>query len=391
MAAELAGAVAGEFTGASPATIIHDGLIEQPDQWTLIVRTTLPAHRLVVQDPSYTELYVSRGTAEVGMVTTRRTRTLAWLGAIPHWFYLPELRIDREPWVAVIVWTSPLGCLIAVTGLLLGLLQFRWRRNGQRRIPYVGLMRWHYLTGAIFGVATLTWIFSGLLSVQPFAWMPATGLSVSPNALTAEPLSLANYPPLDAAALNRATDGQMIKEIEFLSIGDAAFYDVRLGGARDPAAQPPLLLDALTMVPRAGNVKKLVERLRNGALTGAAVVDVRVQEVYDSYYYGRGQERPPLPIVRVRFDDPMETWAYVDPATEKVARTVHRYERLERWLFNGLHSLDFRFWYERRPLWDVGMLLLMAGGLASSGLGLWIGAGRVRRAVGRWRRTGQTP
>ena len=73
----------------------------------------------------------------------------------------------------MIVWTSAVGCLIAVTGLLLGLTQFRWRRpsRGRSRIPYAGWMRWHYLTGIVFGILTLTWIFSGLLSVQPFTWM----------------------------------------------------------------------------------------------------------------------------------------------------------------------------------------------------------------------------
>jgi hypothetical protein len=31
------------------------------------------------------------------------------------------------------------------------------------------------------------------------------------------------------------------------------------------------------------------------------------------------------------------------------------------------------------------MIALSLGGLASSGIGLWIGCGRIRRALGRWR------
>ena len=54
-------------------------------------------------------------------------------------------------------------------------------------------------------------------------------------------------------------------------------------------------------------------------------------------------------------------------------------------LLAGLHSLDFAFWRDRRPLWDVGLIALSAGGLASSGIGLWMGLGRVRRAFGRMR------
>ena len=62
---------------------------------------------------------------------------------------------------------------------------------------------------------------------------------------------------------------------------------------------------------------------------------------------------------------------------------MHRLNRVERWLFNGLHSLDFAFWYDRRPLWDAGLIALSAGGLVSSGIGLWVGFRRVRRALGK--------
>ena len=182
---QAARSVASHFSGAPVAAISHVGLVEQPDQWTIYDRSVLPAHRFRVDDGAGTELYVSRRTAEVGMVTTRRERVLAWLGAIPHWFHLPQLRVDRPLWEAVIVWTSAVGCLIAATGLLLGLTRFRWRRSpgAPTRIPYAGLMWWHYITGAVFGAATLTWVFSGLLSVQPFAWMTERGLEVPPAAL----------------------------------------------------------------------------------------------------------------------------------------------------------------------------------------------------------------
>ena len=173
--------VAARFSRTPTAAVHPMGLVERPDQWTLVAREALPAYRFRVDDAAGTELYVARRTAEVAMVTTRRTRLLAWLGAIPHWFYLPALRVDRPLWEAVIVWTSAFGCLIAITGLLLGFTRFRWRPSQRRepRIPYAGPMWWHHLTGLVFGVATLTWVFSGLLSVQPFAWMTLPGLAAA--------------------------------------------------------------------------------------------------------------------------------------------------------------------------------------------------------------------
>ncbi len=48
-----------------------------------------------------------------------------------------------------------------------------------------------------------------------------------------------------------------------------------------------------------------------------------------------------------------------------------------------MHSLDFPFWYYRRPLWDVGVIVLCAGGTVLSVLGVVLGLRRVRRAVAR--------
>ncbi len=405
--------VAARFSRTPTDAVHHLGLVERPDQWTLVAREALPAYRFRVDDAAGAELYagrrtaagaggggrpgaggagagaVARRTAEVAMVTTRRTRMLAWLGAIPHWFYLPALRVDRPLWEAVIVWTSAFGCLIAITGLLLGLTRFRWRPSRKRepRIPYAGPMWWHHLTGLVFGIATLTWVFSGLLSVQPFAWMTLQGVAVPPAALGGGPPVLADFPAIEPSAWAQATAGRTVKEIGLRRIDGAPHYEITLAGG-DAAAQHQgtLLLAADTLAPRTATVgvDQLVERL-GVALPDVTVTDAARLESYDGYYYGRGADGPPLPVIRVRFADPLETWVYVDPADLRVTGSVHRFSRLERWLFNGLHSLDFAFWYDRRPLWDLGMIALSLGGLASSALGLWIGAGRLRRGLGRMR------
>jgi hypothetical protein len=83
----------------------------------------------------------------------------------------------------------------------------------------------------------------------------------------------------------------------------------------------------------------------------------------------------------VKFADPDQTWVYVDPEVSQVVARIHKMDRVERWIYNGLHSLDFSFWYNRRPLWDIGVLTLMLGGLASSAIGLWLGIRRLRRGV----------
>ncbi|HET9359015.1 MAG TPA: hypothetical protein VFO58_04660, partial [Vicinamibacterales bacterium] len=84
----------------------------------------------------------------------------------------------------------------------------------------------------------------------------------------------------------------------------------------------------------------------------------------------------------VKLADPESTWLYIDPRMSRLVGRVHRLDRVERWLYNGLHSLDFSFWYYRRPLWDVGMILLSLGGLASSTVGIMMGLKRVLRGAG---------
>jgi hypothetical protein len=54
---------------------------------------------------------------------------------------------------------------------------------------------------------------------------------------------------------------------------------------------------------------------------------------------------------------------YVDAATGTVLRKEERLTRLNRWLYHGLHSFDFPFLYYRRPLWDITVIVLSAGGL----------------------------
>ena len=116
------------------------------------------------------------------------------------------------------------------------------------------------------------------------------------------------------------------------------------------------------------------------AVPDVPVVEAQLLQEYDSYYYSR-QGQTPLPILRVKFADPDQTWVYVDPEVSQVVARIHKLDRVERWIYNGLHSLDFSFWYNRRPLWDIGVLTLMLGGLASSAIGLWLGIRRLRRGV----------
>jgi hypothetical protein len=394
-------AIAGAFAGVAANRVAFVRTVTEPDQWTLTETRSLPLHMLRIDDDAGSVVYVSPNTGEVSLVTTRASRTLAWFGAIPHWFYFTALRTNQPLWYWSVVWASAIGCVLAVMGLILGFTQFRRTRPFRlsASIPYRGWMRWHYLLGTVFGLFALTWVFSGLLSMEPFAWTRATGIDVPREAFSGGSIDLAEYPLVDAAAWNTALAGRDIKELEFVRIQDEPYYLARVSAAADARLQSErehqpyplaagdrsneLLIGARDLRIRREPfaAEALIDRLR-AAVPDAAIVDQTLLNEYDSYYYARDR-RAPLPVLRVKFDDLAATWVYIDPRRAELVAQTHRASRVERWLFNGLHSLDFAFWYDRRPAWDIGMILLSLGALATSAVGMYLGIKRLRRDAAR--------
>jgi PepSY-associated transmembrane protein len=399
---ETAKSVAAKFLNADAKDLSLIATVDRPDQWTLLLGRELPLYKLAVNDDAGTQVYVSPETAEVRLVTTQRTRALAWVATIPHWFYITPLRVNQPAWYWTVVIASGLGCLLAGLGIVVGVIQL-FRYEPMRwigTVRYRGWMWWHQVLGLVFGVFALTWVFSGLLSMEPFDWTNAEGLTIGNEALSGGPVELDRFSALDAGAWGPVLDGHALKELEFRRVADHPYYLARFATGTDDLdphrerlhqpyqvggrAQPEhLLIDATTLTAHAAPfaLDELLRRL-TAAARGAKIVDQQVLGEYDSYYYSRGRQAP-LPVLRVKFDDPLSTWVYVDIELGQVVATIHRLNRLERWLYNGLHSLDFGFWYDKRPLWDIGMITLSLGALVTSAIGLWFGMKRVKIDVAR--------
>ncbi len=397
---EQSRATAARFLSLAPGALEHVATLEQPDQWTLLLGRSLPLVKFRAHDAAGSEIYVSPDDADVALVTTARSRGLAWLATIPHWLYFTPLRSRQPLWYWTVVVASGLGCMLALLGLVLGVTQFRKSKpfSFAKSVRYRGWMRWHYVLGAVFGVFAFTWVFSGLLSMEPFAWTNATGLEAPSDTFSGGPLELERYATLAPAQAHALDPAEALKQLEYRRIGGAPYYLARFAApaaapARERLHQPyaiggraaprQLLIDARTLAVRREpfDTAALVARL-TAALPNETVAAQDLLTDYDAYYYSRAHEAP-LPVLRVKFADPMRTWFYVDPALGELVAVIHRYNRLERWLYNGLHSLDFAFWYRRRPLWDIGMIVLIGGALATSSIGLVFGLRRLRRDVAR--------
>jgi len=378
LTADRALQVARAFAGA--AAVRHDGRLEDADQWTFSVRGQMPVHRIAVADSEGTRLYVAERSGEVVMKTTASGRRWGYLGAVVHWVYFTPLRRQSGLWNSVIVWVSIAGTVMAGAGLAWGLWRFspfeRYRlKQAPSRTPYAGLMKWHHVAGLVFGLTTITWIFSGLLSMDPWAWSPSTAptpaqrAAVSRGALRPADVPLASL-QRGLAAYGVATP----TEIDIIRFRGRHYLRASAGlVALDAPAQGP---------DDSFHADEMIGAARE-AMPGVPIAGVYWMTEYDAYYYSRGSTLN-LPVLRVRFDDPQRTWLYLDPRQGAIVRKEERLSRMNRWLYHGLHSLDFPFLYYRRPLWDVVVVGLSAGGILLSVTTMWAAYRRLRRGVRSW-------
>ena len=167
--------VARRYAPHHAGPIRYDRSLTEPDQWTLQARGLMPMHRFALDDAAVTYLYVSDVTGDVVLRTTRRERFWGYLGpVIPRLSFTP-LRRNGPLWSEVIIWSSLVGCVMCVSGLVWGVWRFspaeRFRlKRVPSHTPYASWMKWHHYAGLLFGVITLTWTYSGLLSMGPFNW-----------------------------------------------------------------------------------------------------------------------------------------------------------------------------------------------------------------------------
>ncbi len=380
--------MAAAWTSQSASGVIKEE-ITQPDQWTIGVRNRLPL--LKYSFPDGQQVYMSQSAGEVVQYTTTGTRIGAYLGPIPHWLYFTPLRVQEELWSNVIIYASGIGTIMALLGLIVGIWMVspskKYRFEGvATSVPYTGPKRLHMILGLFFGIVASTWSFSGMLSMDPpflnsdpkGAVLGSSGLSPSARIQAALHPDRFHFSAYDAKTPQQALAqlrGLDVKELDFTSFDGQPLYLAAVGRqetriipvAGDPRAE--FERDRLfEMVARAANPVKIIEK--------------RLMTQYDAYYLDRHRGRP-LPILFVKLDDAEHTQLYID---QRRGRTVEEHSDsdsfIERWLYHGLHSLNFPWLYNYRPAWDIVVLTLMLGGLSLSVTAVIIGWQLLRRKVG---------
>lgn len=339
------------------------------DQWTVYgrFRQYAPLYKVGFADERGTVLYVSGATGEVVQDTSRHERFWNWLGAVPHWLYFTFIREVQPLWYNFVVYASLLGTFLTATGLYIGISM--WGR-GKRKSPYRGLAAWHHWTGLIFGVLTLTWVASGLLSMNPWGWLESEGPGEEMAALAGRPLE-----PSDATALFTALAANprpgVVSADATVQEGQAYALLARADGSRQRATLPGLAPAPLTPADLAA--KAAIAR------PGVPIASAGLIHAADAYYYAHKGARLVLPAYRVIYGDEAETRLYFDPRTGELVGYADPASRAYRWLHYGLHRLDFGAVLRSRPVWDVVVLPLMIGVSLLCVIGTWLGFRRLRR------------
>jgi hypothetical protein len=346
----------------------------QTDQWTVgrLFRDR-PLFRFVFDDPERTNVYVSGTTGQIVHWTTATQRFWNWLGTIPHWLYFANLRSNVALWSEIVIWTSVVGTFLTVIGLYLGIMQVRLGGRG-RISPYRGWFYWHHLAGLLFGIVTLTWVVSGLISMNPWGFLQGRRDGGAAQRLEG---AAATWSEVRASldAIRRQPAAANAASLVTAPFGGRLYW---LASQKD---------GTVTRLDAAGNIAAVTETDLAGAarrIAGAAgIAEQAMVGEEDAYYYRsyQGRDGFVLPVYRVVTNDEEHTRYYLDPNSGALLQRADSNRRWHRWLFTGLHRIDFAAWMRVRPVWDMIVLTLMLGGLGLTATGFYLSIRRIRGDV----------
>jgi len=390
--------------------------VEEPDQWTVAGQLrNQPVYKYSWPDGQ--QVYANGTTGEVVQYTTFAKRVQAHVSAIPHWLYYTPLRKHQPQWLQFMIWSSLIGTAGAILGIVVAVWMYspkqRYRLEGQPTgIPYRGQKRWHWIFGIVFGVATVTWTFSGLMTLGPFpivqrltrteprsaqqqdqqqqeAQQPpdqgqpqqqttattqrgrgGRGANVAPagsrGGRGGGPQGIAgslrgrvrmpDFASIHPRDLLAKVPDLDVKELEWTSFSGTPLFNANLGGGKSQ-------LLSMDGTPVNGFDTERVIEIVKSAVPDPKVITIDVIDQYDLYYLDRRRQTP-LPVIRVLMNDEDRTRYYVDPKSARVVTTYSNRNWVNRWLYAGLHSLNFPFLYNYRPLWDIVVITFMVGGTA---------------------------
>jgi hypothetical protein len=176
-------------------------------------------------------MYVSSHTGEVVLDAPHVQQRWNYVGAWLHWLYFLRMQSVDPVWTWVVIVLSALCTVAAISGIVVGV--WRWRFRGHYRsgakTPYVEpWMRWHHLIGLVAAAFVFTWIFSGLMSMNPLGVFSSTREAIDSGRYRGGAV---------------AVDGALGEPAALLAAGDARFRPVEIQWRRIGGELFAVLLD----------------------------------------------------------------------------------------------------------------------------------------------------
>lgn len=360
----------------SQGEIMRVDTLYELEQWIPFgyLRKDFPIYKFYFNDEEKYQLYVSSQTGEALQFTDKNNRFWAWCGAIPHWVYFTSLRQDSQLWVDVVVWLSGLGCIMCITGIILGIRSYikQYQRKKKWKTPYKKFAyKWHHILGFFFGLFVFTFVFSGMMSLAKVPqWIVKVHNPEIQNAMfKTDPIILNNF-RLDYQKILHEYPGQ-VKSIEWASFGDMPLYNVIIGNKMHvfDASGEKLLPLAISE-----------EMIRN-KLSKLHQEDITITQLtaYDNYYVGTSNHLP-LPVYKVDISDKDNSTYYINPKNGNT-RYYNTNTKVRRWSYQALHSFELGFLVKRPILWNIVMWTTMIGGTLVSITGVWLGIRYIKRLI----------
>jgi len=374
-----------------------------PDMFTHSpgLQNFMPMHRIALDDDADTRLYVSEKSGDIVMRTDNTSRFYGFLGYNLHTLFFFR---QQSWWTPALHWLSWLGLGMTALGFGLGIWRFTRkpmyvRRGVTYRTPYAGWWRWHHYAGLVFGVMMLTWLVSGLISISAipgFAESPYTPNQIQAGARTLQGFGAAtDFKPLTISGIQNAARKLSavfpIKELELQYFNGVPYFLAYRTPTADElehwVARSALDFNTLTLEqehlfvaasdtdaePFTDFSEAELLKAAATAMPGARILEQTWLTEFDDYYYytlssfDLGLPRPvkTLPVLRIKYDDPGQTWLYLTPSHGQILK-LEAIDRRNRWGYYGLHGLDFAALYNQRPLWDIVVIVLLLGCFAMS-------------------------
>ncbi|MBN2166906.1 MAG: PepSY domain-containing protein [Marinilabiliaceae bacterium] len=363
------------------AKVLKTDSINSIDSWIPwgYYKPLLPFYKCNMDDDKCSVIYISSKTGTVIQHTTRYSRWMARLGAIPHLMYFPQIKQNAKLWKNTILILGIIGILVTISGIIVAF--FRFKRDRKRKIINITIYKkrsykWHHIFGLFTGLFLFTFLLSGIFYATGVpSWISAKPAGKSPLSIWNQQITTnLNIHPKRIWQLIPEKKG--LRKIAWSSSMGQPTIEVYYN---DYNVSENYFIKNDTLIRLSTTEKEIksyaIEKL------GSANFTITIQDKYDRYYKSSGMYFHSLPAYKISFDNKFNTVLYIDTQSGKAVEYLHNNKKAEQWLTRGLHKLNFSIFHNIEWLRKTILIILCLGGLVVSVTGIILSWKWLKREI----------